>query len=112
MKKKINNDTFNIGGNSETANIDIAKKVCSILKKSLLKNKKIDELISYVTDRPGHDIKYAVNCKKLENFLNFRIENKLNKNLKKTVNWYLKNKKWCEQSINRKYKLERLGNKK
>jgi dTDP-glucose 4,6-dehydratase len=110
MRKKIYNNTFNIGGNSEIANIDIAKKICSILKSSLLKDKKIDDLFSYVTDRPGHDVKYAVNCNKIEKFLNFKIKNQLNKHLKTTVYWYLNNKEWCQSSLKNKYKLERLGN--
>jgi dTDP-glucose 4,6-dehydratase len=109
MRKKIYNDTFNIGGNNEIANINIAKQICSILKNSLLKNKKIDELFSYVPDRPGHDVRYAVNCTKIERILNFKTKNQFNKQLRKTVFWYLNNEDWCELSIKKKYKLERLG---
>ena len=109
MKKKIYNETFNIGGNNEIANIDIVKKICLILKDSLIKNKKINKLFNYVTDRPGHDVRYAVNCSKLEKILNFKTKNKFNKQLKKTVFWYLNNKEWCELSIKKKYKPQRLG---
>ena len=109
MKKKLNNDTFNIGGNNEVANIDIAKKICSILSKSILKNKKIDDLFSYVTDRPGHDIRYAIDCRKLERVLNFKIKKNFYRQLEDTILWYLDNKKWCDMSLRKKYKLERLG---
>lgn len=110
MKRKIDNDTFNIGGNNEITNIDIAKKICLILKNTLLKNKDINKQFSFVADRPGHDVRYAVNSNKLEKFLNFKTKNQLDKQLKKTVFWYLDNKEWCELSIKKKYKLERLGN--
>ena len=109
MKKKFNNETFNIGGKNEVANIDIVKKIYQILSKSILKNKKIDDLISYVPDRPGHDIKYAIDCKKLEKALNLKIKNNFSKQLKETIFWYLENKQWCEKSLSKKYKLTRLG---
>ncbi len=109
MKKKVNNDTFNIGGNNEITNLEIAKKICFILKDSITKNKKINQLFSYVADRPGHDVKYAVNSKKVEKILNIKIKNQFKKNLKDTVNWYLNNKEWCDNSMKTKYKLQRLG---
>ncbi len=109
MKKKVNNETFNIGGNNEITNLEIAKKICFILKDSITKNKKINQLFSYVADRPGHDVKYAVNSKKVEKLLNIKIKNQFRKNLKDTVNWYLNNKEWCDNSMKTKYKLQRLG---
>lgn len=109
LKKKINNATFNVGGNNEISNIKIVKKVFSILKNSILKNKKIEELISYATDRPGHDVRYAVNSTKIEKFINLKKKKNFSINLKKTIYWYLRNKKWCDNIIKKKYKLERLG---
>ena len=109
MKKKLNNDTFNIGGNNEIANIDIAKKICQILSGTILKYKKIDDLFSYVRDRPGHDVRYAVDCRKVEKVLNFKTKKNFSKQLKDTIFWYLDNKSWCDKSLRKKYNLERLG---
>ena len=59
-----------------------------------------------MADRPGHDVKYAVNSKKVEKLLNIKIKNQFRKNLKDTVNWYLNNKEWCDNSMKTKYKLQ------
>ncbi|MDC1060360.1 dTDP-glucose 4,6-dehydratase [Alphaproteobacteria bacterium] len=92
---KIRNETFNIGAGNELKNIIIAKKICSYLDiKSSKKNKKINkssELINYVSDRPGHDYRYAINSNKIRNKLKWKPKISFDEGLKKTINWYLDN---------------------
>jgi len=106
-------ETYNIGGNNEIENIDVVRKVCSILDK-LVPNKlngmsSFNELISYVKDRPGHDVRYAINANKIIKDLNWQPQEDFNSGIQKTVEWYLDNKLWCENIKNGSYKFERLG---
>ena len=106
-------ETYNIGGNNEIENIDVVRKVCSILEK-LVPNKlngmsSFNEVISYVKDRPGHDVRYAINANKIIKDLNWQPQEDFNSGIQKTVEWYLDNKLWCENIKNGSYKFERLG---
>ena len=106
-------ETYNIGGNNEIENIDVVRKVCSILDK-LVPNKlngmsSFNELISYVKDRPGHDVRDAINANKIIKDLNWQPQEDFNSGIQKTVEWYLDNKLWCENIKNGSYKFERLG---
>ena len=82
--------SYNIGGEMEISNIDLAKKICGILdNKYPRKNKKsYEQLIRFVPDRPGHDFRYSINCKKIRTDLGWRQTNKFQENLTKTVDWY------------------------
>ena len=105
--------TYNIGGGSEIQNIEVVRKVCDILDK-LVPSKlngmsSFNELITYVKDRPGHDVRYAINADKIFKDLNWWPQEDFNSGIQKTVEWYLDNKIWCENIKNGSYKFERLG---
>ena len=106
-------ETYNIGGNNEVQNIEVVKKVCGILDK-LVPDKlngmsSFKELITYVKDRPGHDVRYAINTNKIIQDLNWTPQETFDTGIRKTVEWYLDNKIWCNNILNGSYKLERLG---
>jgi dTDP-glucose 4,6-dehydratase len=106
-------ETYNIGSNNEVQNIEVVKKVCGILDK-LVPDKlngmsSFKELITYVKDRPGHDVRYAINTNKIIQDLNWTPQETFDTGIRKTVEWYLDNKIWCNNILNGSYKLERLG---
>ena len=106
-------ETYNIGGSNEIQNIEVVKKICNILDK-LISNKlngmaSFSELISYVKDRPGHDVRYAINANKINRDLGWKPKESFESGILKTVQWYLTNNDWCENIQNGSYKLERLG---
>ncbi|MEQ4680952.1 dTDP-glucose 4,6-dehydratase [Providencia rettgeri] len=93
-------ETYNIGGHNEKANIDVVKTICSILEE-LVPNKpnnieNYSDLITYVTDRPGHDLRYAIDATKIKNELNWVPDETFETGLRKTVEWYLSNSDWVE----------------
>jgi dTDP-glucose 4,6-dehydratase len=104
-------ETYNIGARNEQKNIDVVKKICSILN-GMLENPPVADLrslITFVKDRPGHDLRYAIDPKKIENELNWKPLLSFEEGLKRTVRWYLDNVKWCEHILSGSYRLERLG---
>ena len=92
-----NGEIYNIGGHNEKSNIDIVKMILKILNKS-------ESLITYVTDRKGHDMRYAIDPSKIHNELGWLPETKFAEGLEKTVNWYLNNRTWWEKIISGEYK--------
>ena len=106
-------ETYNIGGHNEMKNIDVVKTVCSILDE--LSPSKIDDidkyeqLIVYVTDRAGHDIRYAIDATKIANELSWTPEETFATGIRKTVEWYLENSVWCNRVKDGSYQGERLG---
>ncbi len=90
-------EVYNIGGESEVANIDLVKNILQILKKS-------DSLISFVQDRPGHDLRYAIDIGKVNRELNWSPGYQFEDGLEKTINWYLTNQDWLNSIINGEYK--------
>jgi dTDP-glucose 4,6-dehydratase len=108
-------ETYNIGGHNEKANIDVVKTICVLLEE-LVPNKpqgvnKYEDLITYVTDRPGHDIRYAIDASKIEKDLGWSPEESFETGIRKTVEWYLNNNKWWGRVLDGSYSLERLGEK-
>jgi dTDP-glucose 4,6-dehydratase len=87
------NQTYNIGGNSERKNIDVVKEICKILDEKVPNSKFFphSQLIEYVADRLGHDFRYAIDCNKIKNDLNWEPKIKFEDGLRKTVQWYLDN---------------------
>lgn len=104
LNNGIPGEVYNIGGNNEYKNIDVAKEVLKILGKPL-------NLIRYVEDRPGHDFRYAINPGKI-NQLGWNAEQSFIKGLEYTVTWYLENQEWwneMKKSTNEKFKREQIG---
>lgn len=106
-------ETYNIGGHNERRNIDVVKTICSILEE-LVPNKPeginaYEELITYVTDRPGHDVRYAIDASKIQNELGWVPEETFESGIRKTVEWYLANERWWRRVLDGSYQGERLG---
>jgi len=96
--------TYNIGGNSERKNIDIVNMLCSIGDELLQRNPGTSsKLIQFVTDRLGHDLRYAIDSSKIQSELAWTPKIKLDDGLRKTFEWYLSNTKWLEKVINGEY---------
>ena len=104
--------TYNIGGHNEKTNIEVVNIICDLLDKLLPLSQYIPHrsLISHVSDRPGHDKRYAVDAKKIQENLNWLPDETFESGIEKTVKWYLENKKWC-QNIKDKRQRYGIGNK-
>jgi len=107
-------ETYNIGGNNEIRNIDIVNTICTILDELRPRNgeKSYAELISYVTDRPGHDYRYAINASKIKKDLEWAPKETFETGIRKTIQWYLDNEDWWRKIQDGNYGQERLGSKK
>jgi len=109
-------ETYNIGGHNEQQNITVVREICKLLeelapekKQAGLKN--YADLITYVTDRPGHDVRYAIDASKIEKELGWTPQETFESGLRKTVSWYLQHESWWSSVLNGSYRLERLGSK-
>lgn len=106
-------ETYNIGGHNERKNIDVVKTICSILDKVIVDKpngiNSFAELITFVTDRPGHDMRYAIDASKIKNDLGWVPEETFETGIEKTVHWYLDNKEWWQRVLDGSYAGERLG---
>jgi dTDP-glucose 4,6-dehydratase len=88
-------ETYNIGGWNEWTNIDLVRKMCQIMDKKLGREKGTNEkLITFVTDRAGHDMRYAIDANKIKNELGWIPSLDFEKGLEKTIDWYLENEDW------------------
>ncbi|TNG88109.1 dTDP-glucose 4,6-dehydratase [Pasteurellaceae bacterium USgator11] len=108
-------ETYNIGGHNEKANIEVVKTICNLLEE-LVPNKpqgvvRYQDLITYVTDRPGHDVRYAIDAAKIGRELGWQPQETFESGIRKTVEWYLNNKKWWSRVLDGSYSLQRLGTK-
>lgn len=102
-------ETYNIGGHNEKQNIDVVKTICVILDELRPKETKYAEQITFVTDRPGHDRRYAIDASKMSRELNWQPQETFETGLRKTVEWYLANQDWCNNVQDGSYQRERLG---
>jgi dTDP-glucose 4,6-dehydratase len=100
--------TYNVGGRNERRNIDVVRKICDVLDRIAPANRPRHELINYVTDRPGHDARYAIDATKLENELGWRAQENFDTGIEKTVQWYLENE-WWWRPLRERYAGQRLG---
>lgn len=108
-------ETYNIGGHNEKQNLDVVLKICELLDElrplsdTNLTIKNHSDLITYVTDRPGHDIRYAIDASKIKYELGWTPEETFESGIRKTVLWYLDNLKWAHRVQDGSYQRERLG---
>lgn len=106
-------ETYNVGGFNEKRNIDVIKALCKILEQKYPNKpegvKQYSDLISFVTDRPGHDLRYAIDANKIKTELNWYPSETFESGLEKTVDWYLHNLSWCKHVQEGSYAGERLG---
>ena len=100
--------TYNVGGRNEVRNIDVVRQICAILDQGLPIERPRQDLIRFVTDRPGHDARYAIDASKLEDELGWRARETFETGIAKTVDWYIANS-WWWQPLRQKYAGERLG---
>lgn len=100
-----NHETYNIGGFNEWKNIDLVKLLCTIMDGKLGREKGTSEqLITYVKDRPGHDLRYAIDASKINRELGWKPSVIFEEGLEKTINWYLNNKEWLQNVTSGAYK--------
>ena len=111
LEKGKTGETYNIGGNCEKANIDLVRMICKIMDTVNGQSgiKRHEDLITFVTDRPGHDMRYAIDASKMKTKLGWEPATPLEVGMKRTVKWYLENLEWCNTVMKGKYNLERLG---
>ena len=102
-------ETYNVGGRNERTNIDVVRTICSILDRLAPKTYAHADLITFVTDRPGHDARYAIDATKLETELGWRAQENFETGIEKTVAWYLANEAWWRPLRDKVYAGERLG---
>ncbi|WNN44161.1 dTDP-glucose 4,6-dehydratase [Winslowiella toletana] len=106
-------ETYNIGGHNERRNIEVVETLCALLEE-LAPEKPAGishyrDLITFVTDRPGHDLRYAIDASKIDRELGWRPQETFESGMRKTVSWFLTNESWWQNILNGSYKLERLG---
>jgi dTDP-glucose 4,6-dehydratase len=111
LKKGRPGETYNIGGDSERRNIDVVRAICRLLDEFLPQspNRPHEKLIEFVSDRPGHDQRYAIDASKIGRELGWRPRHDFDEGLRATVRWYLDNRGWWERVMSGAYRGERLG---
>ncbi len=112
MEGKVG-ETYNIGGHNEKSNIEVVETICSLLEEFAPEKPEGVEayknLITFVTDRPGHDHRYAIDASKIERELGWKPVESFETGLRKTVHWYLNNLEWCQHVQDGSYQGQRLG---
>jgi dTDP-glucose 4,6-dehydratase len=101
-------ETYNVGGRNERRNIDVVRRICEVLDHLRPADRPRTELIEFVTDRPGHDARYAIDASKLEDELGWKAQENFDTGIEKTVRWYLEND-WWWQPLRERYAGQRLG---
>jgi dTDP-glucose 4,6-dehydratase len=106
-------ETYNVGGYNEKKNIEVVKTLCSLLEELYPEKpsglKRYEDLITYVKDRPGHDVRYAIDASKITRELGWKPQETFETGMRKTVEWYLANREWCQRVQDGSYARERLG---
>jgi dTDP-glucose 4,6-dehydratase len=102
-------ETYNIGGHNEKANLEVVQTICDLLQELVPQQSSYRDLITFVTDRPGHDHRYAIDARKIQRELGWTPQETFETGLRKTVQWYLDNKTWWQKVQDGSYRGERLG---
>ncbi len=106
-------ETYNIGGHNEKTNLEVVRCICAILEEKAPDKPagvaRYADLVTHVADRPGHDLRYAIDAGRIERELGWRPEETFESGLAKTVQWYLENGEWCRRVLDGSYRGERLG---
>ena len=109
LAKGVPGQTYNIGGRNERRNIDVVRRICALMDEMNPAGAPHERLITFVTDRPGHDQRYAIDATKLETELGWRAQENFDTGIEKTVRWYLDRRDWWEPLRGGVYGGERLG---
>lgn len=118
VKEGVVGETYNIGGHNEKQNIDVVNTICELLDEMHPESRPGTEdgqpashksLITFVADRPGHDLRYAIDASKIQRELGWKPQETFETGLRKTVQWYLNNLEWCHRVQDGSYQRERLG---
>jgi len=103
-------ETYNIGGHNEMQNIDVVKTICQLLEELVPEKpagvKQYQDLITYVADRAGHDVRYAIDASKIQRELDWTPQETFESGIRKTVQWYLANQDWCEHVLDGSYQQQ------
>jgi dTDP-glucose 4,6-dehydratase len=104
-------EVYNIGGNNEKTNLEVVNTICTVLDeiRPRIDKKEYKEQIIFVKDRPGHDLRYAIDASKISNELGWTPQEDFNSGLNKTIQWYLNNPEWCKNVQDGSYQRQRLG---
>jgi dTDP-glucose 4,6-dehydratase len=111
LEKGRPGEKYNFGGEAERSNIEVVRTICTILDRlrPAADKKSRDRLIEFVADRPGHDLRYAIDASRARSELGWRAQEVFESGLEKTVRWYLENRDWHERALQGRYGGERLG---
>ena len=104
-------ETYNIGGNAERSNIDVVRTICAVIDERRPESSHCphEKLIEFVTDRPGHDLRYAIDASKIERELGWRPAMSFEDGIRTTVDWYIDNRDWWQPILDGTYQGQRLG---
>jgi dTDP-glucose 4,6-dehydratase len=104
-------EKYNFGGEAERSNIEVVRAICAILDRlwPAADERRHDRLIEFVADRPGHDLRYAIDASRARGELGWQAREIFESGLEKTVRWYVENREWHERALLGRYAGERLG---
>ena len=111
MNEGVIGETYNIGGNNEVSNLKVVEAICAVLEESNIRShdKPYKSLITFVDDRPGHDMRYAIDSSKINKELGWSPSVSFEAGLKTTIQWYSDNQEWCHRTGDKSSIQERLG---
>lgn len=111
LEKGRPGETYNVGGDAERQNIEVVRTICELLdqRRPREDGKPRESQIAYVTDRPGHDRRYAIDASKLQGELGWKPQYTFEQGIARTVDWYLQNQAWVTRVLDGSYRLERIG---